>query len=153
MHEEIYQTLKAVAAQAACAVHPWWLWTGHASAPMPPENKPKWSSHASNAGIQAGQSAEHSTCFSCSPQLSCQLQGLAPFCSSESARIQTIFSTLHRGELSKSAFSGLRCCIFLFPSILHFVTAPFTNVSSWRKHPRATKSHPKFKLRQHSLYS
>lgn len=76
MHGEIYQTLEAVAAQAACAVCPWWLRRGHGSAPMPREIKPNRASHASNAGIEAGWSAEHSTCFSCSPQLSCQLQSV-----------------------------------------------------------------------------
>lgn len=68
-------------------------------------------------------------------------QGLVPIWSSESARLQTKFQTLHRGELSKFAFSGLRCCVFLFPSILHFVTASLTSIiSSWRKHPTAMKS-------------
>lgn len=133
MHGEIYQTLEAVAAQAACAVPSTVAlnvkckcsYANPKEHHMPAIQEHRQGSQLSTAAASA---ALHNSPASSS-------QGLVPIWSSESARTQTNFRTLHRGELPKFAFSGLRCCIFLFFSILHFVTAPFTNASFWRKHP------------------
>lgn len=148
MHGEIYQPLEAVAAPAACAVPPWWLWRGHGSAPMPREIKPNRASHASNAGIEAGWSAEHSIRFSCSPQLSCQLQSvlgshLKLWISQDTDKIQN--ST--QGRAMKVCFQWFKMLHFSLALFSMFCYCSFHKCFIFLKEaPQSSKSRPKFKL-------